>query len=319
MYNFFAGKLNKRKTTFIAFWSFQCVIAVVNILNIVYILKSNPKGAQAYIVTAGTICFLFVYALIFILKRNNNVRFFVRRCVKTICNRRTTGESETIEMERLNAEDDSAEHVILENEDDSVVSIDNIEVPCTGWKCCCNKKIYHMCTKNLFVFIATVNTFLGFLILVYTLPWVVLGFYSYPTKVLARLSFLIAAALCLMLNFSRSLIHIEKLALDSESHCTCRQFKKACKNIFGLVTSVVVLILLILMGGLLYHIVFVFNSDNSSRFEELLTILPGLAVSASAYVIHGKVNLADTLGLEDKPQVKYRLVKEEEFFNMIPV
>ena len=60
--HFFGGKLNERKTTFFAFWSFQCVIAVVNVLNIIYIIKSNPTEVQAHIVTIGTLSFVFIYA-----------------------------------------------------------------------------------------------------------------------------------------------------------------------------------------------------------------------------------------------------------------
>ena len=108
--------------------------------------------------------------------------------------------------------------------------------------------------------------------------------------------------------------------MHSKSRCLEFQtIKKASKNMFGLVASVFLLILLLLMGGLLYHIVFIFNSDNNTRLDELLTILPGLAISASAYVIHGKVNLPEGLGLEKKEVNKYRLVKEDDFYNIIPV
>ena len=316
--HFFSGELHKRKGKFLAFWSFQCVIAVVNVLNIIYIIKSNPTGAQAHIVTIGTLSFAFLYAVFIVLRRKKNLKYYIQRCIKNITNRKKTSAAETIELQSLDAQDDSEEHILPQNEDSTAVNIDDIQVPCTSWSCC--KGIHHMRTKNLFVVIATVNTFLFFLFMAYTLPWVVLGFYLFPIKVLARISFLFAAALCLMLSFAWILKHIEKLALDCECHnLQFQTTKKTCKNVFGLVTSVIVLILLLLMGGLLYHIVFVFNSNNNTKFEELLTILPGLALSASAYVLHGKLSLPETLGFEKKEEVKYRLVKEDDFINMIPV
>ena len=300
----------------------------MNVLNIIYIIKSNPTGIQVHVVTIGTVGFVVIYAVFFVLRRKKKVRDYVHRCIKNICNRKKSSAPEEIkqqsmdEYESLQESDEDSTAVNIIDKDSEVVNIMDVEVPCTSWRCCSDMKglIYRIRTKNLFIFMATVNTFLFFLFLAYTLPWVVLGFYVYPIKVLSRISFLFAAALCLMLNFAWILSHIERLSVHSKSRCLEFQtIKKASKNMFGLVASVFLLILLLLMGGLLYHIVFIFNSDNNTRLDELLTILPGLAISASAYVIHGKLSLPEGLGLEKKEGVKYRLVKEDDFLNMIPV
>lgn len=330
VFNFFGRRLKERKTYFLAFWSFQLVIAEVNILDIVYIIKSDPKGAESLVVTLGTLTFVFIYAGCFLLRN------LLCGCCNHTSNRETPNP-QTLRRATPNKSESVEEIVSLQSED-SDVNIDDIEVPCSCWKCfssptelqspvardssertpllskttrkCSSCKIY---TKGVFVFIASVNTFLFFLFLAYTLPWVILGFYLYPIKVLVRIGFLFAAALCLMLNSALTISYIEKLTSHRQD------FREGCKNLFGLLTSVFLQIAVLYMGTILYHIVFIFNSHNNASFEELLTILPGLAVYAIAYVIHGKVNVAEILGVEKKEKVKlqYKVEKEGDFVNIV--
>ena len=336
VFEFFGRRLKERKAHFLAFWSFQCVIVVVNILNMIYIIKSDPNGAQSYIVTVGTLICVIGYEIYF-----QNDLWKKNVCQNTPTEGSNRTETHDAELDGLLLKDgdankdaetdasqkcssgaavdtqqnsiterDSEQKIVSKDSDASTaVNIDDMNVPCTSWKCCSDKKSCHKCTKYLFVFIATVNSFLFFVFLAYTLPWLVLGFYLYPIKVLVRIGFLFAATLCLMLNSAWVLRNIEKLALDSDCHSQqCQSIINSIKNVLRLVTSVSLLAALVFMGIIVHHIVYNFSSDNNPTFEELLTILPGLIIPVVAYVIHGKVNLAQILDIKKKKEInKVRL------------
>ena len=91
-----------------------------------------------------------------------------------------------------------------------------MEVPFQG---CCFKIILCCTGKQFMGIFATCNTFVLFVYMVYTLPWIVIGFYLYPIKILVTLGAILAAALCFVVNFFVILYYFEECI----KNCTCKE------------------------------------------------------------------------------------------------
>ena len=78
---------------------------------------------------------------------------------------------------------------------------------------------------------ATWNTFMFFIYMAYTLPWIVLGFYLYPIKILVRISAIVAAGLLIVVNSYIILLYFEEFIEKCRFEvciCISKCFIKPC-------------------------------------------------------------------------------------------
>ena len=87
------------------------------------------------------------------------------------------------------------------------------EVPCNEFVCDYWRRF--MCV------FAAWNTFVFFIYMAYTLPWIILGFYLYPIKILVRVSAILAAGLSIIANFYIILLYFEKWIAKCECINSC--------------------------------------------------------------------------------------------------
>ena len=118
------------------------------------------------------------------------------------------------------------------------------------------------------------NPFVFFVYMAYTLPWIVLGFYLYPIKILVRVSAILMAALCITFVILRYFEKcVENLKPICKKKCKCLYCERCdneptdqdnwellCNVISAAtkcVAGVLVLVCIGFIGYLLHHIIFV--------------------------------------------------------------
>ena len=168
--------------------------------------------------------------------------------------------------------------------------------------------------KPLIIIFATANTFIFFIYMAYTLPWVILGFYIYPVRILVRISFVLTAGLAIILHFSLILKYSElsveiytmslrerqqyelinkadakvlKWELFLKKYCGPTG-KCCCKLLLSMLTPCATFLVLLFWGYtgyLLYCIIFLLTDEVNEASEELLQIVPLIILSLSTYFI----------------------------------
>ena len=165
--------------------------------------------------------------------------------------------------------------------------------------------------KPLIIIFATANTFIFFIYMAYTLPWVILGFYIYPVRILVRISFVLTAGLAIILHFSLILKYSElsveiytmslrerqqyelinakvlKWELFLRKYCGPTG-KYCCKLLLSMLTPCATFLVLLFWGYtgyLLYCIIFLLTDEVNEASEELLQIVPLIILSLSTYFI----------------------------------
>ena len=165
--------------------------------------------------------------------------------------------------------------------------------------------------KPLIIIFATANTFIFFIYMAYTLPWVILGFYIYPVRILVRISFVLTAGLAIILHFSLILKYSElsveiytmslrerqqyelinakvlKWELFLRKYCGPTG-KYCCKLLLSMLTPCATFLVLLFWGYtgyLLYCIIFLLTDEVNEASEELLQIVLLIILSLSTYFI----------------------------------
>ena len=154
------------------------------------------------------------------------------------------------------------------------------------------------------------NSFVFFVYMTYALPWIVLGFYLYPIKILVRISAIFTSAIfiigisfvilkyleealsnlkqcCSNRNEKRSgYVSIESHNMKSdetqsgESVCNCISAAMKC------FACVLVLVCIGFIGYLLHHIIYVLTSDVEEALVEVVHTLPLVVISLTVYIVH---------------------------------
>ena len=196
------------------------------------------------------------------------------------------------------------------------------DFPFTKSPCLCFSNIKSKCSiKFGWIIIVNVfavgNPFVFFVYMAYTLPWIVLGFYLYPIKILVRISAILTASLLIIVISFVILWYFEKCMGNLKSIYSNCNFRKCCcceecgyesieeqvptGELFcnwisaatKCVTGVFVLSCSGFLGYLLHHIIFVFTNDVEEAVVELLHVLPLIVISLSAYIIRKLMQFLD--------------------------
>ena len=164
------------------------------------------------------------------------------------------------------------------------------------------------------------NSFVFFVYMTYALPWIVLGFYLYPIKILVRISAIFTGAFCIIgisfviLKYLEECLRYLKQCICKNNKCCYRERcgyepieetdeidetqsgESVCNCISAAtkcVTGVLVLVCSGFIGYLLYHIIFVFTSDVEEALVEILHTLPLVVIPLTAYIIHKLMRLGN--------------------------
>ena len=181
------------------------------------------------------------------------------------------------------------------------------EVPFTKSPCLCfSDTLLWKVIVNIF---AVGNPFVFFVYMTYALPWIVLGFYLYPIKILVRISAIFTAAFCII-GISFVILKYLEEALSNLKQCYSNHIEKrngyvsivphntksdetrsgelVCNVISAAMkcsTGVLVLVCIGFIGYLLYHIIFVLTSDVEEALVEVVHTLPLVVIPLAAYII----------------------------------
>lgn len=164
--------------------------------------------------------------------------------------------------------------------------------------------------KLVSIFIVTLftvwNPFLLFVYMAYNLPWLILGFYVNPIKILVRISAILTAALCIIVISYLILLYLVKCLKKKPQYSPLRneqpngndqlttKRRKDCDRLFAAIkclSGVLVLACFGFIAYLLYHIIFEAPNEEEKAVIELLHILPLAVVSMIVYVVRHLIEL----------------------------
>ena len=192
---------------------------------------------------------------------------------------------------------------------------------------CKQKKLYPImiCFVNA---LEVCNPFVLFVYMAYSLPWIILGFYLYPIKIIVRISAILTVALCIVgiifvilryfdksirSNEQRDSVHSQRERTGGEtspllgqSAENTRQLTSRAKKVESVcntflattkwVAGVLVLACFGFIGYLLHHIIFVFTNSEEEAVVQLIHILPLIIIPLGAFMIRHLILLADNAG-----------------------
>ena len=196
-------------------------------------------------------------------------------------------------------------------------------------------------TVNVF---AVWNPFVLFVYMAYTLPFLILGFYLYPIKIVVRISAILTAALCIIGISYVSLFYFEKCLQNLERLFKENTICKICKAVGNtirhpnyepidrewptreeffrigvvisaaakFVASVIELVCFGFTGYLLHHIIFVFTNAEQQAVIQFLNVLPLIVVSLSAYMIRHLILLQENRRQQEIEQENRRQQEIEQ-------
>ena len=157
-----------------------------------------------------------------------------------------------------------------------------------------NYDVTHLCEMSKDALVTT-NTFAFIFSIVFSLPWLILGFYLYTLTVIVRVTFLIDASLGLILSLSNTVYYFN--------------YNKLCTDRYRgikLITNVLVLFVLVYTLYILYNIVFKFTPDNISFYQGLLSTIVTLTVSLIVFFYRREHTLQSFLAIFAKKESRHQ-------------